>query len=173
LVVVSRVGLALQVRGWAALAALVLGACGPAAPPAVDSAGEPPAAEPPTAAAFDVGPIKTAAEYLAEPRFAMADLERGALLSLACAACHGLRAGEPSTIGPGLHGVFGRSAASVPGFAYSDALRAAPLVWTPAAVEAWLAAPATFVPGTTMAFTGYRDPDDRRDLIAYLLNVTQ
>lgn len=162
-------------RRWAVLAALVLGACEPVAPPAVESAapGEPPVAEPPTAAAFDPGPIKTAAEYLAEPRFATADLERGALLSLACAACHGLRAGEPSTLGPSLHGVFGRSAASVPGFAYSDALRAAALVWTPAAVEAWLAAPATFVPGTTMAFTGYRAPADRRDLIAYLLNVTQ
>jgi cytochrome c2 len=33
--------------------------------------------------------------------------------------------------------------------------------------------PASFVAGTKMAFTGYRSPDDRRDLIAYLLRATQ
>jgi cytochrome c2 len=29
------------------------------------------------------------------------------------------------------------------------------------------------VEGTTMAFTGYRDAEDRRDLIAYLLRETR
>ena len=38
---------------------------------------------------------------------------------------------------------------------------------------AWLANPAGFVEGTTMPFTGYRAAEDRRDLIAYLLRVTQ
>jgi cytochrome c len=40
-------------------------------------------------------------------------------------------------------------------------------------LEAWLTEPTSFVPGTTMAFAGYRSPEDRRDLIAYLLQVTQ
>ena len=47
------------------------------------------------------------------------------------------------------------------------------LVWTPRSLEAWLADPAGFVAGTTMAFTGYRSAEDRRDLIAYLLRATQ
>jgi len=72
-----------------------------------------------------------------------------------------------------LQGVFGRAAASVPGFAYSPALRQSGLVWTPRSLEAWLANPAGFVEGTTMAFTGYRSAADRRDLIAYLLRATQ
>jgi cytochrome c len=52
-------------------------------------------------------------------------------------------------------------------------LRASQLIWTPRSLEAWLADPAGFVVGTTMAFTGYRSAEDRRDLIAYLLHATQ
>ena len=157
-----------------ALLSLLLAACDvddraasvatPAAPPAAPAA---------RAAEFDAGPIKTAAEYLAEPELATADVARGELLGLACAACHRFRAEEGTLIGPNLQGVFGRPAASIAGFDYSPALRASGLVWTPRSLEAWLADPAGFVEGTTMAFTGYRSAEDRRDLIAYLLRVTR
>ena len=97
----------------------------------------------------------------------------GELLGLACLACHKLGAGDGALVGPNLHGVFGRPAASLTGFDYSPALAASGLVWTPVSLEAWLADPAGFVAGTTMAFTGYRSAEDRRDLIAYLLRATQ
>jgi len=122
---------------------------------------------------FDAGPVRRAGDYLEEPRFAGADLARGELLGLACAACHKLGAGEGTLVGPNLHGMFGRPAASVAGFEYSPALTASGLVWTPVSLEAWLADPAGFVAGTTMAFAGYRSAADRRDLIAYLLTATQ
>jgi cytochrome c len=138
---------------------------GGAEPPGLTAAA--PAREP-----FDYGAVKTAAEYLAEPQFAAADLKRGELLSLACAACHTLRAGEKTLVGPNLHGIFGRPAGTLPDFAYSPALRASGLVWTPRAVEAWLADPQRFVAGTTMAFTGLQSAEDRRDLIAFLLQAT-
>jgi cytochrome c len=125
------------------------------------------------AVGFDSGPVRTAAEYLAETEFAAADVARGELLGLACAACHRFRAEEGTLIGPNLHGLFGRRAGAVAGFAYSPALAQSGLVWTPRAVAAWLENPAGFVEGTTMAFTGYRSADDRRDLIAYLLRATQ
>jgi cytochrome c len=141
-----------------------------AAPPAISAPAS--SAAPPGATAFDVGEIKTVAQYRAEPEFANADLARGKLLSLACAACHTFDAGGKVIIGPNLHGVFGRRAAAAPDFKYSDALTASGLVWTPRALEAWLADPAQFVAGTTMTFTGYRSPEDRRDLIAYLLQAT-
>jgi len=124
-------------------------------------------------AAFDVGEIKSAAEYLHEPQFAAADFKRGQLLSLACAACHSLGAGEKTIVGPNLHGVFGRPAGTVEGFDYSPGLRSSGLVWTPRALDAWLADPASFVAGTKMTFTGFRSEQDRRDLIAYLLQATQ
>jgi cytochrome c len=159
-------------RGVAALLGLTLAACD-------GRGGSTPAAElksSPTgvrAADFDPGPVKTAGEYLLEPEFANAGFARGELLAFACAACHKFRAGEGTLIGPNLHGVFGRPAAALAGFAYSPALEQAALVWTPVSLGAWLADPAGFVAGTTMAFTGYRSAEDRRDLIAYLLRATQ
>jgi cytochrome c len=164
-------------RVWLAWALVTLGSagllgCEPQRPPSA-AAAAPAASSARPAAGFDAGPVRTAPEYLADPSFAVADLARGELLSLACAACHTFRAGQGTLVGPNLHGVFGRSAASVPGFAYSPALQAAQLVWTPVSLEAWLTEPAGFVVGTTMAFSGYRSADDRRDLIAYLLSATQ
>jgi cytochrome c len=160
--------------GRIVLLGLLLAACDSGTPPAVGSAAQPATPTPAVRAAeVDAGPIKTAAEYLRDPELADADAERGELLGLACAACHRFRAEEGTLIGPHLQGVFGRPAASVEGFAYSEALRRSGLVWTPRSLEAWLANPAGFVEGTTMAFTGYRSAEDRRDLIAYLLHATQ
>lgn len=164
------VGVSRSAPSLAALA-LLLAACDSGTP--VAGPDPAPAASAARAAGFDAGPIATAAEYSAEPQFAAADTARGELLGLACAACHRFRAEEGTLIGPHLQGVFGRRAASVEGFAYSAALRQTGLVWTPRSLEAWLANPAGFVEGTTMAFSGYRSAEDRRDLIAYLLEATQ
>ena len=152
--------------------AFVVAAChdgaGPAPAPAVEVPERPPAL-----VGFDVGPVRTAAEYLEDARFAGANFERGEVLGFACAACHKLKSGEGTLIGPNLSGVFGRRAGAVADFTYSAALRDSGLVWTPVSLEAWLADPTGFVAGTTMAFAGYRSPEDRRDLIAYLLRATQ
>lgn len=123
-----------------------------------------------TAADFGGGEFKTAVAYLEEPRFAAADLMRGELLSLACQACHTLDAGQAHLLGPNLYGVFGRISAGQDDFDYSPELRSAKLVWTPAALEAWLANPADFLPGNNMVFAGYNSATDRRDLIAFLLH---
>ena len=67
--------------------------------------------------------------------------------------------------------VIGRRAATVPGFRYSPALIAAGargLVWTRAALDAYLADPQRFLPGTEMAMPGLGVADDRRDVIDYL-----
>ena len=142
--------------------------------PAADDAtpGEPLDAAPPGAGAQTVTSDSASAGFLAEARFANADFERGELLSYACIVCHTLGAGEGHLIGPNLNGLFGRPAASTPDFPYSDALRAAGIVWTPAELDAWLARPDEFVPGNLMVFAGIYSVSDRTDLLAYLLRET-
>ncbi len=158
---------------WLAPLSLLLAACDSESPHAPIGTVAPAAPLAVRAAGFDSGPLKSAAEYLAEPELAAADPARGELLGLACAACHRFRAAEGTLVGPHLEGLFGRAAASVPGFGYSAALTESGIVWTPRSLEAWLANPADFVEGTSMAFTGYRSAEDRRDLIAFLLRATQ
>ena len=124
-------------------------------------------------AGAETDPSSSAAgDYLAEAPFADADLERGALLALACIVCHTLGPGEGHLIGPNLNGIFGRPAASAPDFRYSDALREAEIVWTPAELDEWLARPDDFVPGNLMVFAGVYSVSDRTDLLAYLLRET-
>lgn len=75
-------------------------------------------------------------------------------------------------VGPNLFGVFGRKAATTAGFDYSSAIQSANLVWSPMALDAWLANPAKFLPGNRMPFAGIGDKADRDALIAYLLTAT-
>jgi cytochrome c len=51
-------------------------------------------------------------------------------------------------------------------------MQAADFVWTPRALDAWLAQPGRFLPGNRMTFGGVRGQRDRDDLIAYLLMKT-
>ena len=101
-----------------------------------------------------------------------ADSERGELLALSCRVCHTFGADEEHLLGPNLHGVFGRSAASAPGFEYSAALQEADFVWTPDRLDAWLAQPDDFLPGNNMTFAGFSSTTDRQALIDYLFQVT-
>jgi cytochrome c2 len=100
------------------------------------------------------------------------DTGRGEILSYACQACHTLGEGQDHQIGPNLFEVFGRTAGSSPGFDYSIALGESGIVWSESELDAWLADPAGYLPGTTMAFTGYRDASDRSALIDYLVSAT-
>ena len=87
-----------------------------------------------------------------------------------CAACHSADASGGS--GPDLRGVVGRTAASVPDFAYSAAMRRAGKTWTVAELQAFLAHPQSAVPGTRMAFAGIHNENDRVAAIAYLRSIS-
>ncbi len=87
-----------------------------------------------------------------------------------CAACHAVEAGKTS-YGPNLHGVAGRKAASLPGYAYSPALKASGLTWDRATLDAWLTSPQKKVPGTKMPFAGIADPAKRKQVIDYLMTL--
>lgn len=97
-----------------------------------------------------------------------ADAERGRKVFATCAACHRDAAEEVPNQGPKLQGVYGRPAASVPGFRYSRALRNAKRMWTEENLFEFLGDPQAALPGNTMPFPGLPDEAQRRDLIAYL-----
>jgi cytochrome c len=87
-----------------------------------------------------------------------------------CAACHSVSPGV-NLFGPSLATVYGKPAASVAGYAYSPALKGAHLTWTDAALDKFLTAPQTDVPGTKMPFAGLPDAQQRQDVIAYLAQL--
>ena len=100
--------------------------------------------------------------------------ERGAALSVLCSGCHGAP-GDWSNgmVGPSLDGFWDRPIASEESFDFSDALRAVSedggVRWTPELLDAFLANPKAFAPGTKMEFQGFLNPDDRRAVIQYLM----
>jgi cytochrome c len=98
-----------------------------------------------------------------------ADLANGESKFALCGTCHTLPEGGPNMTGPNLHGVFGRKAGTLPGYNYSDPLKATGWTWDAAHIDTWITDPKVAIPGTKMTFVGLKDPKDRTDVIAYLM----
>lgn len=95
----------------------------------------------------------------------------GAALFNRCSLCHSTAKGAGNKIGPNLFGIVGRKAGTWPGFSYSAAMKKSGIVWTPAKLDAWLAAPQQVVPGNNMPFAGIDNASQRADLVAYLATL--
>ncbi len=82
-----------------------------------------------------------------------------------CSFCHNMQpGGEQHKIGPNLYNILGQRAGTVPGFPYSDAMEArrdAGLVWSEAAIAAYIADPQTYMPGTSMIISSGPIPDPK------------
>lgn len=101
----------------------------------------------------------------AQPVAGAVDAAAGiALYQAKCGGCHSL---DTDRIGPRHRGVVGRPVASVPGFAYSPALRRLGGVWTAARLDRWLQGPQAVAPGSRMFLT-VQDAASRQAIIAYL-----
>ena len=100
------------------------------------------------------------------------DPGRGERAFQRCYSCHSVDPNETAKLqGPSLYRIMGRPAAAIPGFAYSDAMRArgaAGLVWDATTLEHYIADPESVVAGTSMSAPPLRDAHERADLIAYL-----
>jgi len=84
-----------------------------------------------------------------------------------CIVCHSPQEGK-NLVGPSLFGIYGRTAGKVTNFRYSAANKDSGTVWDAATLEPYLISPREALPGTTMVFSGVKDPKQRADLIAYL-----
>ncbi len=93
----------------------------------------------------------------------------------ACAACHTFDQGGANGVGPNLWDIVGGPMAHLADFNYSETLAsrgAAGDVWTFESLNAFLEAPASYIPGTTMSYAGLRDAEDRAAVIVYLNSLS-
>jgi cytochrome c len=100
---------------------------------------------------------------------AAADPAAGEKVFAKCVSCHTAEQGGANGIGPNLYAVVGAPIGKhAAGFAYSSALADHGGAWTYENLDAWLANPRGFAPGTKMSFAGLSSPEDRANVIAYM-----
>ena len=103
---------------------------------------------------------------------AKADAKKGEQDAKVCQTCHNFEKGSGPKIGPPLFGVVGRPIASIPGFAYSNSLKAVGGDWTYEALNHMISNPKSEASGTKMAFPGEKDAQKRADILAYLQTLS-
>ncbi len=119
-----------------------------------------------TAAVVEVDPLPV--------RLANASVERGEAAFRACASCHTVDAGGDHRVGPNLWNVVMAPMAGRT-FNYSSALQergAEGDVWTFESLDAFIENPRNYVPGTSMAYAGLSNVDNRANLLAYLRSLS-
>ena len=116
--------------------------------------------------------IACAVAMTAGVAFAEGDAAKGKKVFNKCKACHTLEAGKKK-IGPDLAGIIGRTAGSVEGFKYSDAMKSSGVVWTEENIDAYLEKPKEFMPKNKMVFVGLKKAKDRANVIEFLKQEAQ
>lgn len=97
----------------------------------------------------------------------------GATIIARCNGCHEPGPGGQPAIAPPLQGVMGRDVAGVSGYAYSNVFRALGGTWTRERLDAFLADPGRFAPGSAMVGRGVPNAVERHSLIEYLRTLVR
>ncbi|MGO9741632.1 MAG: c-type cytochrome [Roseiarcus sp.] len=117
-------------------------------------------------------PAAAAAEVPLPQLLAKADPAKGEADAKICATCHSLEKGGAIKVGPPLWGVVGRPKGSIPGFAYSDGLKAKGGDWAYEDLNQMITKPSAFIKGSKMTFPGEASPEKRADILAYLRTLS-
>jgi cytochrome c len=103
------------------------------------------------------------------PALASATQPGADLYDQECGDCHSLARPAKNKKGPSLIGIMDKPAASVPNFAYSEALRAAKIVWTADTMDAYIKNPRAVVAGGgKMKYDGLGNTAERAAIIEFL-----
>jgi len=114
------------------------------------------------AAVLSAVPLGVLGGYASEAR-----AEEAALFKQHCMACHTVEKGGGRRQGPNLWGLFERPIGGLPGFAYSEGLKAEQRHWTPALLDRYLEDPKTLSQDSYMMYS-QADPEIRRRIILFL-----
>lgn len=109
---------------------------------------------------------------LASGTASAADAAKGKKVYNKCKACHSMKAGKKK-VGPSLHNIIGKSAASMEGYKYSKAMKKSGLTWDEETLTKFLKKPRKFVKGTKMSFAGLKKQKHIDNLIAYLKEASK
>lgn len=101
---------------------------------------------------------------------ATGDVAKGEAVFAKCTACHTIAQGGADGIGPNLYAIVGKPIGKhAAAFAYSSDLAGHGGDWSFENLDAWLKSPKAFASGTKMTFAGLGKPEDRANLILFLL----
>ena len=90
-----------------------------------------------------------------------------------CSVCHTLGPDGARRAGPSLHGLFGREAGTLEGYAYSDAMKSSDIIWSEKTInDLFELGPDHYTPGSKMPMQQIASQQDRDDLIAFLKRET-
>lgn len=118
------------------------------------------------------GQTATMTEEPVSPLLASADAKAGEEIAKRCATCHTFQKGEPAKVGPNLWGIVGNKHGHMEGFPYSKAIASIDKPWDYEQLNAFLASPKTYAPGTKMTFAGLKKLQERADVIAWLRTLS-
>lgn len=93
------------------------------------------------------------------------------LFNAECKRCHAVDS-DHASYGPPLENVLYRGAGTYEDYDYSTALAASGIVWTPAALRAWMEDNDGFMPGTKMRHVGIEDRTVQDFILAYLGHIS-
>lgn len=86
----------------------------------------------------------------------------------ACRTCHSFKP-DDNRLGPTLHGIVGRKAGSIEGFAFSPSMKGSGVIWDEATLDKFISDPNQVVSGNKMQpFGGIADAGERKKIIDYL-----
>ena len=95
-------------------------------------------------------------------------VESGRRLFQRCVGCHAVGPGAANIYGPQLNGILGRKAGSVPGYAYSAAMKRSNVVWNERTLVAFVRDSDKVVPGNKMRFFNFLSEQQVGEIVAYL-----
>lgn len=124
------------------------------------------------AALFGLSSVALPQGALANDRFEEVKINAGAeLYRQECRRCHASDV-EHESYGPPLENIIGRGAGTYPDYDFSVALEASGIVWTEAALRAWMEDNTGFLPGTKMRHVGIGDRTVQDFILAYLRSIS-